>query len=112
MLWLVWFGFTGTSDGAGALAIIGLAIVGFLIWCTVKFIQPLLYIIFSAIGGGAGSAQSQYGYQRHVKPEDLDFVAMSLLCGLAIGCLLFKQYGYRHLQAKIEALKTQFKSKN
>ena len=97
MLWLIWFGFNGSGNGEGALVIIGLAIVSFLVWVTVKFIQPLLYIIFRAIGGGAGSAQSQYGYQRHVKPEDLDFVAMSLLCGLSIGCLLFKQYGYRHV---------------
>ena len=102
----------GDTDGLGGLFLFFAVIIGLFIYVTVKFIQPLLFIIFSWIGGGlAGSTQSQYGYQRHVKPEDLDFVAISLLCGLAIGCLLFKQYGYRHVQAKIEALKTHFKRK-
>ena len=72
MAWLLFFGVTGSFDGSGALVILGLALDGFVIWCTVKFIQPLIYILF---GGAAGSAKSQYGYQRHVKPEDLDFVA-------------------------------------
>ena len=66
----------GGTDGLGGIFLIVVVIDALFIYVTVKFIQPLLFIIFSWIGGGlAGSTQSQYGYQRHVKPEDLDFVA-------------------------------------